>query len=155
MPAPAPVPALVAAFDVDVRLGLLEDHGVTRAGHRRVAPIVGGTVSGALVADILPGGADWQLVRPDGSIEINGRYSARTEVGDLLLLHVVGVRSGPPEVLEALLRGHQAEPSQYYFRTAITVETSAPRFAWMERALFVASCVRDADAVRYTAYQVT
>ena len=30
----APVPGLESAFTVDARLGPLEDHGVTRAGHR-------------------------------------------------------------------------------------------------------------------------
>lgn len=149
-----PVPALTASFDVEVRLGPLEDHGTTRVGHRRVVPIIGGTVLGAVDAVILPGGADWQIVRPDGTIEVDGRYSARTADGEHLLLHVAGVRSGEPEVLEALLRGEPVPPTRYHFRTAIRVETSAPQLAWMERTLFVASCVRDADAVRYTAYRV-
>lgn len=151
----APVPTLEPSFDVDVRLGPLEDHGATRAGHRRVVPITGGAVTGTVTAEILPGGADWQIVRPDGSIEINGRYSARTADGAHLLLHAVGVRSGSPEVLEALLRGETVDPSDYYFRTIVTIETSAPELAWLERTLFVASCIREADAVRYTAYRVT
>lgn len=61
--AAAPVPGLERAFDVTARLGPLEDHGVTRAGHRRVVPIAGGRVSGLFDAEILPGGADWQIVR--------------------------------------------------------------------------------------------
>src|SRR5579862_1715065 len=75
----APVPGLEPAFTVDARLGPLEDHGMTRAGHRRVVAIAGGrvvsvpgglfagtagTAGGLLEAEILPGGADWQLVRP-------------------------------------------------------------------------------------------
>jgi hypothetical protein len=149
------VPGLEPAFDVAVRLGPLDDHGITRAGHRRVIPIVGGTVTGGIDAEILPGGADWQRVRPDGAIEIDGRYTARTPDGELLYLQAVGVRTGPPEVLEALLRGEDVAPDRYYFRTVVTVETSAPRLRHLEHAVFVASCVRDADAVRYTAYRVT
>lgn len=150
-----PVPGLVPSFDVAVELGPLEDHGHTRAGHRRVIPITGGMVTGDVTAQILPGGADWQLVRPDGCLEINGLYSARTADGAHLLLRAVGVRSGEPAVLEALLRSEAVDPADYYFRTAITVETAAPALAWMERTVFVASCIRDADAVRYTAYRVT
>lgn len=150
-----PVPGLEPAFDVHVRLGPLEDHGATRAGHRRVIPIAGGAITGAVTAEILPGGADWQIVRAGGSIEINGRYSARTPDGAHLLLHAVGVRSGSPEVLEALLHGEAVDPSEYYFRTVVTIETSAPELAWLERTLFVASCIREADAVRYAAYRVT
>ena len=128
---------------------------MTRAGHRRVIPILGGTISGLVEAEILPGGADWQLVRSDGSIEISGLYSARTTDGELLLLRAVGVRSGSPEVLAALLRGEAVPPEEYYFRTALTIEASAPRLAELERSLYIASCLRDADAVRYTAYRVT
>lgn len=77
-PHPAiPVPGLEPAFEVVVELGPLEDHGMTRVGHRRVVPITGGRISGAFEGEILPGGADWQTVRADGSIEIDGRYSAR------------------------------------------------------------------------------
>jgi hypothetical protein len=74
----APVPRLEPAFDVTATLGPLEDHGTTRAGHRRVVPIIGGLVSGLVDAEILAGGAGWQLIRPDGSTEIDTRYSART-----------------------------------------------------------------------------
>ena len=151
----APTPGLERAFDVVVRLGPVDDYGVTRAGHRRVIPIVGGEISGGLDAVILPGGADWQLVRPDGALEIDGRYSARTPGGALLYLRVSGVRSGPPSVLDALLSGKEVDPSAYYFRTTISIETSAPEHAELEHSVFIASCIREAATVRYTAYRVT
>jgi Protein of unknown function (DUF3237) len=149
------VPGLEPAFTVDARLGPLEDHGLTRAGHRRVVPVAGGQVSGVLDAEILPGGADWQLVRPDGAIEIDTRYSARTAAGEHVHFRTSGVRSGPPAVLAALLRGEDVDPASYYFRVAVYLETSAPRLAFLERSIFVASAVRAADSVSYTAYRVT
>jgi Protein of unknown function (DUF3237) len=151
----APVPSLERAFDVAATLGPLEDHGMTRAGHRRVVPISGGQIRGVFEAEILPGGADWQLVRSDGAIEIDTRYSARTAAGEYVHLRTSGVRSGPPEILRALLRGEQVDPSEYYFRVAVHLETSAPRLAFLERSIFVASAIRGADHVRYTAYRVT
>jgi hypothetical protein len=151
----APIPGLERAFDVDARLGPLEDHGITRAGHRRVVPIADGQVTGMFDARILPGGADWQLVRPDGAIEIDTRYSARTSAGEYVHFRTSGVRSGPPEILEALLRGDPVDPSQYYFRVTVRLETSAPRLAMLERSIFVASAIREADRVSYTAYRVT
>jgi hypothetical protein len=151
----APVPGLDPAFTVEARLGPLEDHGVTRAGHRRVIPVAGGRVSGMLEAEILAGGADWQLVRPDGAIEIDTRYSARTAAGEHVHFRTTGVRSGPPAVLAALLRGEEVDPASYYFRVAVYLETSAPRLAFLERSLFVAAAVRGADTVSYTAYRVT
>jgi hypothetical protein len=149
------VPGLEPAFEVDALLGPLEDHGVTRAGHRRVVPIASGTITGMVDAEILPGGADWQVVRPDGSIEIDTRYSARTTDGEYVHLRTSGVRSGPPAVLEALLRGEAVDPAEYYFRVAVHLETSAPRLAVLERSLFVASAIREANRVAYTAYRVT
>ncbi|MCX4092974.1 DUF3237 family protein [Nocardia sp. alder85J] len=153
MTAEPPVPALEPAFVVEADLGPLEDHGHTRAGHRRVVPIVGGTVRGAFDGRILPGGADWQLVRSDGAVEIDGRYTARADDGGLLYLHAVGIRSGAPEVLAALLRGEPVDPADYYFRTVVTLESAThPQF---QQSLFVASCVREATRVRYTAYRLT
>jgi hypothetical protein len=151
----APVPRLEPAFDVTATLGPLEDHGVTRAGHRRVVPITGGQVSGLVDAEILPGGADWQLIRPDGATEIDTRYSARTPAGEYVHFRTSGVRSGPPEILDALLRGEPVDPSEYYFRVTVYLETSAPRLAELQRSIFVASAIRGADSVRYTAYRVT
>ena len=149
------VPGLEAAFDVLVHLGPLEDHGMTRAGHRRVIPITGGTVRGAFDAEILPGGADWQILRADGSVDVGARYSARTESGAFVLIHSTGVRSGAPEVLEALLRGDQVDPSQYYSRTVLSLETAAADLAPLQDMIFIAAAVRDADRVTYTAYRVT
>ncbi len=151
----APVPALEPAFFVDAQLGPLEDHGATRAGHRRVVPITGGSISGAIEGEILPGGADWQVVRADGAVEVDAQYSARTASGSLVLIRAVGVRSGAPEVLEALLAGEPVDPSRYYFRTAIRIETSDPALAPLQDALFVGAAVREADRVTYTAYRVT
>ena len=154
MSAPA-VPGLASAFEVEARLGGLEDHGVTRAGHRRVVPIIGGRVTGLFTAEILPGGADWQLVRPDGAIEIDTRYSARTADGGHVYIRTFGVRSGRPEVLAALLRGDAVDPSDYYFRLCVRLETSVPALAALEQSVFIASAVREADRVRYAAYRVT
>ena len=148
-----PVPSLVRSFEVVADLGPLEDHGMTRVGHRRIIPVIGGAITGDFTGQILPGGADWQIVRADGSIEIDGRYSARGGDGSLLYIRARGVRSGDPDVLEALLRGDEVDPAAYYFRAGLTMECAAhPEF---ERAVYLASYVREANRVRYVAYRVT
>jgi hypothetical protein len=70
-------------------------------------------------------------------------------------LRVSGVRVGPPAVLDALLRGEPTEPSDYYFRTVVSIETSSAELAHLEHGVFVASCVREESTVKYTAYRVT
>jgi hypothetical protein len=148
-----PLPALVPSLHVRVELADLEDHGRTSAGHRRVVPIVGGSVTGDFSGTILPGGADWQVVRDDGTIEIDSRYSARSDDGAFLYIRAVGLRTGPHEVLAALGRGEEVDPLSYYFRTTVWLESSAhPDLA---NRLFVAACARHRNQVVYTAYRVT
>ena len=135
-------PALHYEFSVTVELGDPADHGMTRAGHRRVVPITGGAVTGSIEGSVVPGGADWQIVHDDGSIEIDGRYSLHTMSGSLVYLQVHGVRN-------------QIDSDTVYFRTTAHVETSDPAYAYLQRSLIVAACIRDSDRVRYNAYRVT
>jgi hypothetical protein len=59
--------------------------GESKRGERRVVPITGGTFEGpGIRGEVLPGGADWQLVRPDGVLELYARYLLRTHDGVLI-----------------------------------------------------------------------
>jgi hypothetical protein len=80
--------------------------GPTPAGERRAINILGGQVEGAkLKGRILPDGADWQLIRADGAIDIQARYTIEAAGGGLILLNSEGLRHGPPEVMARLARG--------------------------------------------------
>ncbi|MFE6253963.1 DUF3237 domain-containing protein [Agromyces sp. NPDC057865] len=153
IPEPPPT-GLDRVFRAEVVAGEVEDHGVTRAGHRRVIPILGGRLLHGVEAELLPVGADWQVVHDDGVLEIDTRYSARTADGGLLHLRTRGVRSGPPDVLEALLRRAPVAASDYYFRIVVTVETSIPELRHLQDSLLVAAAARSADRVVYDAYRV-
>lgn len=150
-----PVPGLHAVCDVHVRVGAPEDHGATRVGHRRVIPITGGTIAGGLEAQILPGGADWQVIRADGAIEIDARYSARTSASELVHIRTVGLRSAPTEVLARLSRDESVDPREYYFRATVTFESSAPGLAELQDSVFISANRRDADGVRYRVYRLS
>lgn len=148
-----PVPHLERAFEVVAELGPLEDHGDTRAGHRRIIPVIGGRVTGEVTGVVLPGGADWQIVRRDGSIDVDARYSVRLDDDALLHVRAQGVRSGDPAVLESLLRGEDVDPADYYFRAALTLECTA--HPHLERSVYVASYIRTASSVESVVYRVT
>jgi hypothetical protein len=150
-----PPTGLERLFRVEVEVGGIEDHGSTSAGHRRVVPIEGGRLFDGLDAEVLPGGADWQVVRPDGTIEIDTRYTARTTVGDLLHLRTHGIRAGSADVLAALGRGEEVPATAYSFRLHVIVETSSPAHAHLERSLIVAAAARGAGMVAYDAYRMT
>lgn len=82
-------------LEARVRIGTMISVGESKRGLRRVIPITGGTFSGPKIkGDVLPGGDDWQLVRPDGDTELYARYLLKTHDGHVIqvinraLIHV-------------------------------------------------------------------
>ena len=122
--------------------------GEVPGGLRRVVPILGGRVDGpALRGEIMPGGADWQIIAPDGSAAIEARYTIRADDGGLILVHSRGMRNGPAEVLARVAAGEPVDPGEYYFRTLVTLETGSATYAWVNRRLFIALAARLSSAV--------
>jgi hypothetical protein len=141
-------PELRFAFEVQAEVGAPLDFGETQNGHRRVIPIMGGSVEGArLKGRILPGGADWQILRADGAAELDARYTIQTDQGALIYVANRGMRHGPPQVLERLNRGEPVEPGSYYFRSVATFETSAEECVWLTRAIILGAGERYPDKV--------
>ena len=121
---------------------------------RRLIPILGGTVSGSLSGHILPGGADWQTIWPDGRIEINARYVLELDCGATVEVQSDGIRSGPPEILAQLGRGERVDPRSYYFRTAIRFRTVAPKLDRLNAMLALAAGARADGCITLTVFEV-
>ena len=129
--------------------------GACAAGERRVVPVLGGSVSGPLLSgEILPGGADYQVIRADGVAEIEARYVVRLEGGGLVYVVNCGLRHAPPDDMARLLRGEPVPAERVYFRTAPRFETAAPGFEWLNRSLFVGFGERDPASVRVRIFRV-
>jgi hypothetical protein len=129
--------------------------GATPYGERRIINIEGGTVEGPkLKGRILPGGADWQIVRTDGVVDLRARYTVETETGGQILVNSEGLRHGPPEVMARLARDETVDPALYYFRALMRFETADPAAAWLNRILALASGSRENQAVRLDVYEV-
>ena len=125
------------------------------APDRRIIDILGGEVHGPrLSGEILPGGADWQIVRPSGSSVADIRYTLKTDRGALLYVQSHGVRHGTPDVLARLAAGEDVDPSEYTFRTTVSIETSAPELAWLNDGVFIAVGARQPSGVSYDVYLV-
>ena len=86
---------------------------------------------------MLPGGADWQIVRADGFTELDTRYTLETDKGQLIYVQNAGMRHAPPDVMQKLLAGEAVDPALVYFRTVPKFETSAPELQWLTRAIFI------------------
>jgi hypothetical protein len=135
----APVPAtLTFAFELRAQVAAPVEIGTVPHGRRRIVEILGGTVRGPqLNAKVVPGGADWQLIQPDGFSELDTRYTLETDQGELVYVQNAGIRHAPPDVMQKLLAGETVDPKLVYFRTVPKFETAAPRLQWLARSVFV------------------
>jgi hypothetical protein len=80
-----PKPQLELMFRASVAVAAPRSLGRTPAGERRIVDIVGGEVTGSrLSGRILPGGADWQIVRDDGTAVLEARYTIEAADGALI-----------------------------------------------------------------------
>jgi hypothetical protein len=103
---------------------------------------------------VLPGGADWQIVRGDGVSQLEARYTLETDDGALIYVRNVGLRHGPPEVLAKLAAGEPVDPSRYYMRTTPAFETGDERYRWLNKLVCVATGARRKDAVELDVYEI-
>jgi hypothetical protein len=130
--------------------------GQIAAGQRRIINITGGTFTGERLSGIiLPGGADWQIIRSDGITELVARYTLQTDDGALIYVVNRGFRHGPEDVMARLAAGEPVDPSQYYFRTTPVFETGSPEYRWLNGVVAVAVGERQASEVIITVYEVT
>jgi hypothetical protein len=148
-------PELSHVCDIDVAVGPIRDLGEMPHGRRRLVAILGGRVHGPrLSGEILPGGADWQVVRGDGVLELVARYGIRTANGTEIAVTNRGIRRAAPELMERLARGEPVDPAHVYFRTVPHFEAPAGDFAWLNHSLFLASALRLPDKVSLRVFEV-
>ncbi|WP_129781835.1 DUF3237 domain-containing protein [Peristeroidobacter soli] len=122
--------------------------GPSAHGFRRIVPVTGGEVTGPrLQGRVIPGGADWQFVRPDGVLQIEAKYTLQAADGVSIMVTNRGLRHGSPEIIDKLSRGEAVDPALYYFRTCAEFEAPLDSaHAWLNRALFVGVARRTATA---------
>ena len=129
--------------------------GATPLGDRRNVTVTGGQFDGPkLRGTVLPGGSDWILARPDGVLQLDVRATLQTHDGALINMTYGGYRHGPAAVIERLNRGESVDPAEYYFRTAPFFETSAEKYAWLNKIVAIGTGHRLPAGPIYHVYQV-
>lgn len=122
-------------FDMVVDLQPKLNFGAGPLGTRVLFGSAGGTFEGpALRGEVLPGGGDWTLFRPDGVMTLDVRLSLRTTDGDLIHMCYGGRWVVPAELRTAIAdldTRHTIDPARYYFRTNPLFETGAKRCQWL------------------------
>ena len=145
----ASAPALEFIFSAQVTVAAALDLGDVGKGGRRIVPITGGVFSGPQMHGlVLPGGADWQVLRGDGVAELEARYTLRTDDGALIYVRNHALRHGPADVIAALAAGRPADPASYYFRGATFFETGDARYAWLTKHIVVSTGEREPAVVK-------
>lgn len=99
---------------------------------RGVVPITGGTLTGALIGRILPGGFDWAFLAPDGSARVEARYLLELDDGIPVTVLNAGL-CRPVEGSETLFEGESAP----------VFEVGPGPHDWLMRHLFLCRFVSD------------
>ncbi len=129
--------------------------GSTPHGVRMIFNIKGGTVSGTNIkGDVLPTGADWILLRPDGVGELDVRGTIRTDDGELIYMYYRGILHTTPEVYERIQKSESVDPSEYYFRTSPILETGSDKYGWLNRIIAVGVGQLMPNRVIYKIYRI-
>jgi Protein of unknown function (DUF3237) len=122
---------------LEVQVGTPQDIGATPSATRRFIPLTGGTFTGDAQGEVLAGGADWQTLRPDGTLEIAAHYLLKTRAGGLVEVSSIGLRAAPKDVLDKLGRGEPVPSDAYYFRTHVRFRTPIVELqAWNNRLYY-------------------
>lgn len=142
-------------MQIEADLAAPQLFGNTPYGERRVINIIGGKVSGPRMSGkILPGGADWQIIRADGAADILAKYTVQIDGGGFVLVTSAGLRHGPPDVIARLAKGEAVPRDQYYFRTCVRFETADPSADWLNRVLCIAVGSREKMKVKLDLFEV-
>jgi Protein of unknown function (DUF3237) len=130
--------------------------GTFPEGERRLIRFASGTFEGAdgLRGEVAAGGLDWQVVRPDGVIELEAHYWLRTDDGDAIEVRSDGIRVAAPEVAARIAAGEPVDPGDYYFRTHIRLGTSSGRYDRLNRVLALAWGERKQSTVHIHVHEV-
>jgi hypothetical protein len=149
-------PGFEFVFELNATLDAAIAIGETPHGVRRVVPITGGRFEGPEIrGTILPGGADWQVVRGDGANELEALYLLRTDDGVVIQVRNRGLRHGPPDVMRRLAAGETVDPGEYYFRAVPSFAAPAGKYEWLNRSIHVCTGARYGGAIRLWFYRVT
>lgn len=127
---PAPSVPTEYVFTIEAAIAGALPMGPSVDGERRSIPITGGTFSGeGIKGEIVPGGADYQVTRADGTTFITAVYMIKTDDGALINVSNEGYIVPPGN------RGNDAT----YFRTTPKFTAPNGKYGWLNSTIFVSA----------------
>jgi hypothetical protein len=133
----------------------LEVIGETPVGLRVNAYVAGGEIWGPRVRGrVLPVGADWLTIRPDGVGVLDVRATIETGDGALVYVEYMGVMDLGPDGYQRMLTGNP--PARAAIQAAPRFLTSHPNYLWLNRlqCLNVGMADFATNSVSYDTYAV-
>ena len=122
-------------------------------GTRMIFDVTGGSFAGPrLRGRVLPSGADWLLVRPDGYGLLDVRAALETEDGAFAYAQYHGVIEMGPRVQALVASGGSTGYGEIYLVTQPRFETGDPRYAWLNAVMAVGEGRMLPNAVEYRVY---
>lgn len=127
-PPQADFPQLEFVYEATVGIAPLEDVGEVSSGRQRIIPITGGSFEGPNIrGKVIPGAADWNLVRNDGVTVVSASYFLRTDDGVYIKIVNQGVNP-------ALAPGAVSSRPRF---TIPSFEAPKGRYDWLNKSVFV------------------
>jgi hypothetical protein len=143
------------AFTLLVDIAPAIEVGDVGYGTRRLISITGGELKGpGLSGKVLPAGADFMIVRPGRTVEVNARYVVQMDDGAHVYVENSGIRHGPPDEAARLERNEQIAADEIYFRTVPRFETASAKYRWLMQSIFVARAGRRVGGVFIDVHRV-
>ena len=125
-------------LSLDVASDRAANIGVVARGRRTIVPIMGGRFSGTqLSGTVMPGGADWVILRSDGVMEIDVRITLETHSGALIYLAYTGFFSSAHDAMKQLAKGEVLHDSDFNLTVTARAECSDESLAWLNTATIV------------------
>lgn len=150
-----PVGGDAPIFTVHIALGSPINIGPVPGGYRRVIPILGGRVEGeGFTGRVLESGADWQLIKPQGHIDLDARYVLEIEAGEYVYISNIGRRFLTPEACADLVAGRPVDQSKAVSKGLTTMESGSPRLAWLNSQKFRPKGKRGPDGIELGFYRL-
>jgi Protein of unknown function (DUF3237) len=128
------VPRAELVFTIEALCSHPVSIGRLAGGEGRMIPIIGGKVSGTMLnGEVVPGGADWSIVRENGLCTVDARYAIKADDGA-----IIQVFNG---ATERIVRSNPPAP---------ILMITAPRFIapdgphdWLNRGVYVGTLMPD------------